>query len=154
MIILNRHNRSIDSYQAKRAQAVSQSAKPNGNTMSKIDEQLTEILGSFAFDVMYDNSQVNEHLKLTADKIKDLFGYTEAKPLEERKLDFMEELRPFVGKYGRSMVYDFYIYWTEHSVNGKKMRFEKQKVFDIGRRLVIWAKNQQKFSIANLLKGK
>ena len=34
---------------------------------------------------------------------------------------------------------DFADYWTESG--GNKMRFEKEKVFDVGRRLARWSKN-------------
>lgn len=61
--------------------------------------------------------------------------------LENRKLLFVEKLTPFVGKYEKEMLNEFYFYWTEKNENGKKMRFEMQKVFEYGRRLSTWAKN-------------
>lgn len=36
-------------------------------------------------------------------------------------------------------------YWTECSVNGRKFRAEKEKVFDIKRRFATWKRNQQKW---------
>ena len=36
---------------------------------------------------------------------------------------------------------EFVAYWTEHGENDRKMRFEKEKVFGIGRRLATWSKN-------------
>ena len=41
------------------------------------------------------------------------------------------------------MIKDFYEYWTEHSINDKKMRFEKQTSFDISRRLKTWLRNSK-----------
>ena len=35
----------------------------------------------------------------------------------------------------------FVDYWCEKSVNGKKMRWQKEKAFDIDKRLNTWAKN-------------
>ena len=39
------------------------------------------------------------------------------------------------------LINDFVSYWTETSLNGKKMRFEGQKYFDIKRRFATWKKN-------------
>ncbi len=40
------------------------------------------------------------------------------------------------------MLRAFYEYWTEHSPKGKKLRFEKETVFDVQKRLVTWAKRE------------
>ena len=40
-------------------------------------------------------------------------------------------------------------YWTESKTNGKKMRFEMQKTFDIARRLVTWSNNDFSNKIVN-----
>jgi hypothetical protein len=45
---------------------------------------------------------------------------------------------------------EFIDYWTESSENGKKMRFEKEKVFDIKRRLNTWMRNKEKFGNKNV----
>ena len=39
----------------------------------------------------------------------------------------------------------FFDYWTEKNENGKKMRFEKDKVFDIKRRLATWASRDKEY---------
>jgi hypothetical protein len=44
------------------------------------------------------------------------------------------------------MVNEFISYWTEKSLNGKKMRFEKEKVFDIKRRFATWKRNAEKWA--------
>jgi DNA-binding Lrp family transcriptional regulator len=43
---------------------------------------------------------------------------------------------------------NFCDYWTEKNPNGKKMRFEKQKVFDPKKRLATWMRNKSKFATA------
>lgn len=63
------------------------------------------------------------------------------KPIEERKQDFADRLRPYLDKYGGQMLNDFYSYWTEMNPGGSKMRFEKEKVFEVGRRLATWNNN-------------
>lgn len=70
-----------------------------------------------------------------------------------RKDNFAESLKPFLETYGKDMLNDFFFYWTEKSPNGKQMRFEKQKFFDVSRRLVTWSKNnfgkQQKDEVSD-----
>lgn len=61
--------------------------------------------------------------------------------IEQRKLKFAESLKPFLETYGKEMLNDFYLYWTEHDDNDKKFRREKEKSFSIGQRLERWNKN-------------
>lgn len=63
------------------------------------------------------------------------------KSVEERKKEFTEKLKPYLEKYGREMLNNFYRYWTEMNDNGKKMRFEMEKVFQLSSRLVTWYNN-------------
>jgi hypothetical protein len=62
-----------------------------------------------------------------------------------RKKNFANQLADYVGKYSKDILNEFYLYWTEHGTNDKKMRFEKQTSFDISRRLNNWLKNSAKF---------
>lgn len=66
--------------------------------------------------------------------------------LEERKKVFRDMLSSFVTDNNREMCNDFFRYWTETSMKSEKMRFEMEKVFDIGRRLSTWARNEKKFT--------
>ena len=47
--------------------------------------------------------------------------------------------------YPKEMLKEFISYWTEHNPNGKKMRFEMEKVFDLNRRLSTWNRRSKKF---------
>lgn len=62
-----------------------------------------------------------------------------SRTIEERKQEFYNSLLPETFNYSKKMMRAFYDYWTEHSPKGKKMRFEKQTVFDVKKRLVTWA---------------
>lgn len=69
-------------------------------------------------------------------------------PLEERKKVFGLSLQPFEQEYGKQMLKEFYLYWTES--DGKKMSFEiakekKRGIFQVSRRLITWKKNNEKF---------
>ena len=61
--------------------------------------------------------------------------------ISNREADFKKSLHSFLDKYGKDMLNDFYLYWTEKNTNGKKMKFEMQKTFDVSRRLSRWSKN-------------
>lgn len=54
--------------------------------------------------------------------------------------------RAFFALLGESteMVNDFIDYWTETSLNGKKMRFQSEKFFDIKRRFGTWKRFSKK----------
>lgn len=69
---------------------------------------------------------------------------TKVATIEDRQFSFMEELKPFVEIYGKEMLRDFFDYWIEKNKDGRKMRFEMQKVFDVNRRLKTWSKNNFK----------
>lgn len=71
---------------------------------------------------------------------------TKTPSLEERKKQFGKDLVPYIEKYGKEMIRDFFDYWTEHNEGGKKMRWEiakaKSGVFNISGRLATWKKKQ------------
>jgi hypothetical protein len=65
--------------------------------------------------------------------------------IEQRKLSFGESLQPYVDKFGREFIKDFYYYWTEETLDKKKLKFETHKTFSIEHRLRTWNKNSTKF---------
>lgn len=65
--------------------------------------------------------------------------------IEERKAKFINNVSIFRNNYPDEMLREFCEYWMEHNEGGKKMRFEMQEVFNIGRRLSTWKNNQNKF---------
>ncbi len=67
------------------------------------------------------------------------------KRIEERKESFKERILTYSTIYQREMLLKFFDYWSEHNENGKKMRFEMQKTFDVEKRLRTWHTNQQKW---------
>jgi len=56
------------------------------------------------------------------------------KTIDERKQLLMDKLVTYTN-YSSGLVIDFHDYWTEHGENDRKMRFEKEKSFDISDRL-------------------
>lgn len=133
--------------------------KENANACKRIQTQpnATERMQSDAmqcYNVNVNvNGDVNENVdsniyspkneKFDADK--SATNKPQPKTIDERKNDFMQEVADNgVEKYGQEMCREFFDYWTESNPNGKKMRFEMQKVFDIKKRLATWNKNNFK----------
>lgn len=58
---------------------------------------------------------------------------------EEREQAFREQADKFIPEYGRKMIDAFCDYWTEFG--GKKMRFQKEKTWELKRRLQTWKRN-------------
>jgi hypothetical protein len=76
------------------------------------------------------------------------------KSMDERKRSFLtitqKTFSGYLGKGGNDLAIKqectkFFEYWTESNLNGKKMRFEKEKTFDIGRRVSRWMDNTKQF---------
>ncbi|BAQ92796.1 hypothetical protein [uncultured Mediterranean phage uvMED] len=83
----------------------------------------------------YDNYQINDAEQKAVTPVKKI------KSIEDRIYDFKKSLVPHLDKYGKTVLKNFSDYWTEKSPRGSKMRFEKEKVFDVSRRLATWSRN-------------
>lgn len=70
--------------------------------------------------------------------IEDKKPVTHTPPVGHRQQRFYDSLIPFVEKYGKDMVRDFYDYWTETTRSGAKMRFELQPTWVVSKRLARW----------------
>ena len=68
------------------------------------------------------------------------------KSIDDRKAVFKKTLHPFLAEYGKGFLNDFFSYWTEKNPRGLKMRFEKEKTFDVARRLGTWKANNEKWA--------
>ena len=58
--------------------------------------------------------------------------------LDERRKQFWAELEPYIGKYGKEMVENFYYYWAEKMNGLDKMRWEQEEGWTTGYRLAAW----------------
>ena len=68
--------------------------------------------------------------------------------IDSRKNAFADLLKPFLEKYGREMIREFFLYWTEPDQKNKKMKFEMQTTWSLDRRLNTWSKQSVKFGTA------
>src|SRR5690625_996581 len=105
-------------------------------------------------DIIITNNGTKEEFRERVDKVMTVILGSGYKDLVRRKKDFGKEVEKYL-EWGvdREDLLDFYYYWSEHSKKGRKMKFEKEKTFDIKRRLVTWMKQKKKFSIAGMLQG-
>jgi len=63
--------------------------------------------------------------------------------IECRRVKFLNRVADFKGEYDRQILVDFSNYWLEKNENGRRFRFEKEKVFDVKKRLARWGRNQK-----------
>jgi len=66
--------------------------------------------------------------------------------IEERKLKFASTLQPFLNKYGKDLLINFYKYWTEENKSGTKFKQELEQTWNLERRLETWSANELKFA--------
>jgi hypothetical protein len=98
-------------------------------------------------DNEYDNDIDNNTTINSSDIVCAEKSAPQPKPtIEQRENDFMFKVAEIgKGVYPDNMLRKFFDYWTEKNENGKKMRFEKEKVFDIKKRLATWASRDKEY---------
>ena len=63
-----------------------------------------------------------------------------------RKENFGRSLIPYVDKYGKEMIREFFDYWSEMNKSKSKMRFEQQPTWETSKRLATWAKRERNYA--------
>jgi hypothetical protein len=61
------------------------------------------------------------------------------KSCAKKEKEFREELSAYTGLYGADMILAFFNYWTERNKSGTRLRFELEKTWETGKRLVTWS---------------
>lgn len=103
----------------------------NGNVVVSREIRLTKVLTAVNKNAGAVNKTVKDNNTITNNTIT----------IINREAEFKNSLQPFLETYGKDMLNDFYLYWTEKKPKGRKMLFEMQKTFDVSRRLARWNKN-------------
>lgn len=67
------------------------------------------------------------------------------KEIKVKENKFKEQFQPFLKKYPKEMLNEFFRYWSEPNKSKTKLRWEMETTWDIGRRLSRWASNDSKF---------
>lgn len=68
------------------------------------------------------------------------------KEIELKKENFVKALQPFKNTYESDMLNEFYFYWTETKPNSRLLRWERERAFDVERRLSTWIRFKDKFN--------
>lgn len=100
---------------------------------------------------MQNNANASERIKQDAnhaDSVSDIVSVSDSvndkvkvsiNNIEERKLKFATTLEPYLDKYGKDMLNNFFKYWTEPNKSNTKYRQELEKTWSLDRRLETWA---------------
>lgn len=75
-----------------------------------------------------------------------IVSLTKEELLKKRESEFVTEVSKYSTKYPLEMLKAFCRYWTEPNKSRTKMKWELEKTFEIGRRLVTWAGNDKTFN--------
>ena len=123
---------------------LNQNVKAHYSVMKILDKyNCLEQLGN-CLDTVQDKDKDKDKVKIK-DKEKDMDikllerSDKVKNSIENRANAFKNKVNEFADKYSKDIRIDFCDYWTESG--GSKMRFEKEKVFDIDKRLARWSKN-------------
>lgn len=84
---------------------------------------------------------INESNTIKESKVKEI-KEKESKvniDIDSRKLEFKKSLMPFLEKYGKDMLKDFYLHWTQEDKKGK-LGYELEKTWSVEARLNNWSK--------------
>jgi len=79
-------------------------------------------------------------IRLNLNEFKQLLFREEKRPIIRNNISDIINNEEYKRKYGIEMIQEFVDYWTEMLPNGKKQRWQKQKAFDVNRRIIAWAK--------------
>lgn len=99
-------------------------------------------------NINFQNVDTGTQSKVEYSKVKESkVEYGDKSPaLEDRKNAFMNSLVCYVEEFSKKTVREFFDYWSESNDNGKKMRWEMEKVFDRKKRLITWQAREKEFS--------
>jgi len=70
--------------------------------------------------------------------------------LDERRKEFGQQVGKFVGEYEREMLLKFYHYWSVQ--DGVKLKYEKEKTWDLPKRIANWKRNEDEYSRRDYIK--
>lgn len=73
-------------------------------------------------------------------------GKEKVKSVKEREQNFAKQVRSLNFDLPDTEIQKFIIHWTEKNPKGRKLRFEKEKTFDLKRRLIKWKSNYEQWN--------
>lgn len=110
----------------------------NENDEQQAEQQTMQQTNNKQITITKEIKNINKEISTNVETKKDA-GKPATLTLEERKKVFYLSLVPYVETYGKEMIRAFYNYWVQVNPNGTKMLWEKQRAFELARRLKTWA---------------
>lgn len=98
-------------------------------------------------NIAKDSKRIKRITKI-ADNVNDNDNVNDISSIDVRKNSFAQSLQPYLNTYGKEMLNEFYLYWTEPNQQNTKMKFELEKTYSLERRLNTWSKQSVKFGTA------
>lgn len=98
-------------------------------------------------NIAKDSKRIKRIAKI-ADNVNDNDNVNDISNIDVRKNSFAQSLQPYLDIYGKEMLNEFYLYWTEPNQQNTKMKFELEKTWSLERRLNTWSKQSVKFGTA------
>jgi hypothetical protein len=126
---LKRDLRLFEEKREKRSEAGKEGANKRWQNIAKDSKRIKRIAK------IADNVNVN-------DNVNDISS------IDVRKNSFAQSLQPYLDTYGKEMLNEFYLYWTEPNQQNTKMKFELERTYSLERRLNTWSKQSVKFGTA------
>lgn len=65
------------------------------------------------------------------------------KNTQTAKDELVKSLEPYIDKYGRDMLNEFYVYWSEPNKSKTRLRYQLESTWDVELRLQRWAKKEK-----------
>ena len=98
-------------------------------------------------NIAKDSKRIKRIAKI-ADNVNDNDNVNDISSIDVRKNSFAQSLQPYLDTYGKEMLNEFYLYWTEPNQQNTKMKFELERTWSLERRLNTWSKQSVKFGTA------
>lgn len=114
--------------------------------------QIEWVAESIANYVSYCNSRKKNRLNSDKKDKKTYVKHMESEKEDEkedinvRENKFKEKILEFSKKYSNELLINFFNHWSQHGENDRKMLFEKQKSFELSKRLITWSNNDKNFN--------
>ncbi len=113
--------------------------KHKGNQYTRKMEQMEQngTNGTINVDV---DADVDADVNADADDVKLVRtnGAASAATNEQRKIIFFESVKAYLNTYPADMLQNFFVFWSEPTPDGAKMRYELERTWSLPHRLRAW----------------
>jgi hypothetical protein len=132
----------LKSGEARRKQSEANEASALNSKQTQANEAVTVTVSVTDNDTVNDNvTNIDKDKGPNADESATL----PKDDIEVRKQKFKESIYPFAEEFTPTTCKAFFEYWSEKNTNGKKMRFEMQKTFELSLRLKTWKEREKNY---------